>query len=133
MELIFGFKETSFEITGSKVYEQDVLFIDIHKCTTRISRADQDGRETARVDGAITVFSQENRLTYGFFNKRIERADPALTKNLFFYDIDVDVASSEARLQNLHERRCSFVFLYDAQYDPARGSLTTLVLHDEGE
>lgn len=132
MEAIFGMDKTTM-LASSETYEQDTLFIEILSSRSRVSGVN-GGRETARVIGTIVVFSQEDRLPYGFFIKRIEQAAAELKAPLFFYDIDVDDVESPARLQNLHERRCSFQFLYDSQYDPDRGSITSLTLsvNEEG-
>lgn len=123
---IFDVVKTTFS-APSESFEQDTLFINITKSTSRMSDMN-GGRQTAKVEGTITMYSQDNRLPFGFFNKRIGRADSSLTKDLFFYDIDVDVEGSLARLQNIHERRVGFIFLYDSQYDPDRGSLTSMDL-----
>ncbi len=126
LEAIFQFDKTTM-LAASDAYEQDTLFVEILSSRSRVSGAN-GGTETARVVGTLIVFSQEDRLPYGFFTKRIEQAAADLKAPLFFYDIDVDDVESPARLQNLHERRTSFLFLYDSQYDPDRGSLTSLTL-----
>lgn len=126
LEGIFGFEKTTM-LAPDANYEQDTLFVELVSARTRVSGAN-GGTETARVTGTLVVFSQDDRLPYGFFSKRIEQAAPDLTKPFFFFDIDVDDVESPARLQNLHERRTSFIFLYDAQYDPDRGTITTLTL-----
>jgi hypothetical protein len=126
MEAIFGMEKTTF-LAASESYEQDTLFIEITSSRSRVSGVD-GGKETARVVGTIVVFSQDDRLTYGFFTKRIENASADDKAPLFFYDIDVDDVGSLAREQNLHERRTSFVFLYESQYDPDKGTITDLTL-----
>ena len=123
---IFDVKKTTYDAPGDS-FEQDTIFVSIAKSTARVSDM-KGGRETAKVEGSLTMYSQNNRLPFGFFNKRIEQADKQYTNNLFFYDIDVDVEASPARLQNIHERRVGFIFLYDSQYDPERGQLTSLDL-----
>lgn len=122
LEGIFDFEKVTYDAV-SESYEQDTLFIEVWQCIARLSSF---GRQRAQVRGSLAVFSQANRLPFGYFNKRIERAKPALLRGLYFHNIDIDVASSPARLQNLHERRTDFVFFYDAQYDPERGQLTEL-------
>lgn len=123
---IFDVEKITYDAPGDS-FEQDTIFIAVAKCTTRVSDMN-GGRETAKVEGSLTMYSQNNRLPFGFFNKRIEKADKQYTDNLFFYDIDVDVETSPARMQNIHERRVGFIFLYDSQYDPERGSMTSLDL-----
>jgi len=124
LEAIFQLDKTTM-LASSEAYEQDTLFVEILSSRSRVSGAN-GGRETAKVTGNIVIFSQDDRLPYGFFTKRIEQASAELTKPLFFFDIDVDDVGSPARTQNLHERRTSFIFLYDSQYDPDRGSLTNV-------
>lgn len=124
--------ETIFETpitldAPSDDYEQDKIFVEITYARPRISNAN-GGREIARVVGSLIMFSQGDRLTYGFFSKQIEKSAGAVRAPLFFYDIDVDDPASPARLMNIHERRVSFVFLYDSQFDPDKGSLTELDL-----
>ncbi len=121
---IFGFRRVSFN-APSEVYEQDTLFIEIKNVLSRTS----SGMAYARIDGELVVYSQAEKLPYGHFNKRVEKADPVLTRPFFFHDFDTDIASSPARMMNLSERRTKFVFLYSGQYDPRQGSLTELDLH----
>jgi hypothetical protein len=118
---IFGFEKTTFD-APSDVFEQDTLFIEINQPRTRTS----EGVVYARVEGQLVVYSQDNKLTYGFFNKRIELAEYSLKKDFFFYDIDANIENSPARLQNITERRVSFVFFFKAQFDPRLGELTSL-------
>lgn len=123
---IFEFKKTSFDIpstdshTGS--FEQETLFIEISECPSRMT----DGMAYAKVTGSIVVFSQVDKMPYGYFSKKIHKADSSLTKDFFFYDIDLSPVSSPARVQNITERRVRFIYLYKAQYDPAHGSLTSV-------
>lgn len=128
LEAIFQIEKSTL-LAPSLQFEQDTLFIQIDQANPRVCSKD-GGRETAKVVGSLTVFSQDNRMPFGFFTKAIERADPELTRPFLFLDIDVDLASSPARVQNIHERRTSFVFLYDSQYDPNRGALTSIELED---
>lgn len=121
LQKIFGFEKVTFN-AYSDAYEQDTLFIEVQQPRVKTT----DGRAYARVTGQLIVFSQDNKMPYGFFNKRIEKAPNALTKDFFFYDIDVNNENSPARLQNITERRVSFVFFFSAQYDPKLGELTTL-------
>lgn len=128
LDKIFQFRKTTFD-DYSDEFEQDTLFIEVELSRPKISGKD-GGLQTARVVGSLVVFSQDNKLPFGYMAKQIEKADPALKANLHFYDIDSDRPDSQARLQNIHERRTSFVFLYDSQYDPDKGEITSLVLED---
>ena len=81
----------------------------------------------------MVIFAKgaDTRLPFGFFAKRIENADPELTKNFFFFDLDANALNSPARLQDISEIRGRFVFLYSAEYDPNQGELTSIELGDE--
>lgn len=121
LKAIFGVKKVTFDEPGES-YEQDCIFVEVLESQANTGQ----GKATAKVTGAIVMYSQRNKLAYGFFNKRLQNADPALTKPFFFFDIDVEAQNSPARLQNISERRASFVYLYSAQYDPNQGQLTSV-------
>ncbi len=121
LRAIFGVSKVTYDETGDS-YEQDCLFVEIQKSSSNTGQ----GKASAKVTGAIVMFSQRDKLTYGFFNKRLQQAAPELVNNFFFYDIDVEALNSPARLQNISERRASFVYLYSAQYDPNQGLITSL-------
>lgn len=125
LKQIFGLKKVTFDVPGDS-HEQDTLFVEVMENRTRIT----GNKATAKVQGALTVFAHGDRLPFGFFAKRIALADPELTKDFFFFDLDVNVLSSPARLQDLSEIRGRFVYLYSAQFDPNKGELQTLILGD---
>ena len=78
--------------------------------------------ERARVNGEIVIFANADKMPFGFFSKKINQADPRLTKDLFFHNMD----QNERRYQNIVERRCEFVFLYHGDYNPAKGEITSI-------
>lgn len=121
LKTIFGVKKVTFDEPGES-YEQDTLFVAIEECQSRATQ----GKAFAKVTGAIVMFSQHDKLPYGFFAKRVAQAPLEATKSFFFFDVDVDVLSSPARQHNISERRTRFVYLYSAQYDPNQGSLTSV-------
>ncbi len=122
---IFGMAKTTFDAPTVKQdgsFEQDTLFIEVTECNSRVT----EGMAYAKVQGSLIVFSQMDKMPFGFFHKKIQQADHSLTKELFFFDIDLNPASSPARFQNITERRVRFIYLYSAQYDPNHGSITSL-------
>ena len=125
LENIFGFKKTTYDAPSDQ-FEQDVLFISISNCFGRISG------ESAlmKIAGSITVYSQDDKLPYGFFQRKLEKADPEYSKDLFFTNFDTDLDNSPARTMNIHERKCDFVFLYKQQVDPNKGKLTSLEISE---
>jgi hypothetical protein len=119
LKKVFGFKKTSFDAPNAEAFEQDTLFIEIENVQSRATQ----GTMYARVQGRVTTFSQQENLTYCYFAKRLTLADPALTKKFFFYDMDREILSSPAKLQNLSERRTAFVFLFEKQFDPTQPAI----------
>lgn len=121
LKAIFGVKKVSFDEPGDS-YEQDCIFVFVQECKSNTGQ----GKATARVAGQLIMFSERDKLTFGFFNKKLQQAPAALTKPFFFFDMDTEALNSPARYQNISERRASFVYLYSAQYDPNQGELTSV-------
>lgn len=128
MHKIFGLEKTTYS-APSDAFEQDTLFIEVQDVQSNAG----EGKASCKVTGAVVIFSQGNKLPYGFFNKKIQQAKPEYKKDLFFFDIDTDAVNSPARIQNIHERRCSFIYLYKEQYDPNQGELTSVVFNGDEE
>lgn len=120
LERIFGLKRVTFNAPG-ETYEQDTLFVEIQECRTRATQ----GRCRAKVTGNLVLYTQVDKTPYGFFAKKLHKADLQDTKPFYFFNLDQDILGSEARYMNITERRCNFVFLYDEQYDPARHDMNT--------
>lgn len=112
---IFDVKRVRFE-APSESREQDTLFVEIDESRTAVTA----GRESARVSGTLTMFSQREKLPYGYFSKCIERSASDLTRPLIFSLAE----ANEETFQNLTTRSLGFTFLYSAQYDPNHGELT---------
>jgi hypothetical protein len=115
---IFQMGKSTYNTVSEECPEQDVLFITIEdaRCTSG------GGKESAIVKGFITVFSQNERLPYGFFEKKILKADNTLTKDLHFHDMD----QNAGQIMNLVGRRNHFTFLYQGIYDPNQGHITSI-------
>lgn len=118
---IFKIKKTTFDAYSDE-YEQDTLFIEVDDCHERV----HNGGVSMRVMGDLVYFSQVDRIKYGNMIKLLEQANAVDKKMFFFYDIDKQNVSSQARLQNIVERRISFVYLYNGEYDPDKGNITSL-------
>lgn len=128
LKSIFGFSKVTFS-APSEDYEQDTLFVEVDNVRSNTGQ----GRANAYVQGSLITFGQVGKIPYGFFHKRIKESDIELTKPIFIYDTDQNIASSNARLQNLEERRTRFVFLYSAQYDPNQGEITSVEFEETEE
>ncbi len=124
LKSIFKFEKVSFNAPSKEAAEQDCMFVEIDPARPRPYGKD---KISCKVSGILVVYSQSDRLPFGFFSKAIEQADPDDTRP-FIFSTEIDVAESQSRYQNIHERHLGFIFLYDTQYDPDRGSLTSINL-----
>jgi hypothetical protein len=125
LSAIFGFPKTTFNAPSTGPdgsFEQDTLFIQIDEAPFRAT----EGKAYCKVLGSLIVFSQLEKLPFGFFNRKIQMAPHELTEDFFFFDIDTVPANSPARIQNIAERRLRFIYLYSSQYDPAQGLITSV-------
>jgi hypothetical protein len=120
LEKIFGMKVTFDEPGESQ--EQGKLFIKIDKAMSAVKK----GREMSRAAGSIYAYARGESLPYGFFHKKINSADTALTLGLFFHNLD----ENENESNDIVKRKCGFVYLHSAEYDPRAGSLTELELSE---
>lgn len=122
---IFGFAKVTFNSPSDDAdgaFEQDCAFVEIDDCQSGAGF----GAAHCKVDGTLRTFTQDDKMPYGFLVKKLRQAPPALSKDLYFYAIDTNVPNSPSRIQNIHERRTRFVFLYIEQYDPDQGEITSV-------
>lgn len=115
---IFEVKKVSYALPSDKVPEQECLFINVENPNCMI----KDGRQKARVEGQAFMFAPADKLEFGYFSKRIIKADKELTKNLAFFDIEANTQ----QYQNIVQRSFRFVYFFDSQYDPETGSITSV-------
>lgn len=118
LKAIFRIPKVTYSAPSS--FEQDTLFVQIDSCRANPGK----GFASAIVQGTLTVYSQVDRMPYGFFAKQIGKAENKFKKDLNFFDMDQDVTSSEARMQNIREASCGFIFLFKEQYDMPKGDMT---------
>lgn len=125
LKAIFGIPKVSFD-DPSDSFEQDCIFVEI------LDSKNNTGTKTAsaKVTGTLIVFSQHEKLPFGFFNKKIQQADPKHTREFFFFDTDVEQPNGKAQMLNISERRTSFVYLYTGQYDPNQGDLNKIAFQE---
>jgi hypothetical protein len=122
LKKIFDFKKVTFS-TPSDSQEQETLFINVERANSYI----KEGRQISRVNGKLTVFANSDKLPYGYFSKCLEKASALDTKDLYFFDLEENAGT----YQNISERSMGFMFLYNSQYDPEIGSITSLEVNDE--
>ena len=76
------------------------------------------------VSGKATMVARAEQIPFGFFGKAIDAADPALTKDLFFFDLE----ENTPRFRDIVVRGFSFQYFFRSQYDPAVGTITSVDL-----
>jgi hypothetical protein len=117
LKAIFKVKDASYS-EPSSAKEQDTLFIKIDESRHQIL----DTREVARVSGSCLIFSDSDKLSLGFYSKAIFQASRELKDKFFFHEFE----SSENIYGNIAQRSFSFVYFYEKQYDPDKGSITSV-------
>ncbi len=124
LKKIFDLDKATFDLP-SESQEQEIIFIEVVSSKNNVS----DAKFKAKVTGKIRVFCNTEKLPYGYFSKKIAEADPADTKDLFFYDIE----ENNGTFRNIAERTMSFIYLFDVQYNPAIGEINELISDIEFE
>jgi hypothetical protein len=124
LQKIFGVKRVTFDMPedGDSV-EQDCLFISVDTGGTRAG----EGQLKHKISGTLRIYCENEKAPPGFFAKRIEEADSALTKPFFFYDVE----QVTPRYQNISERSARFLYLNLEQYNPSRGEITEVEFEEE--
>lgn len=116
LERIFDIDKVTFDKPGESK-EQKAVFVDVSKESVRVI----DAREIAKVEGVIHVFAPSNELPFGFFAKKLAKAKLEDVKGFFF-----GPEENVGVYRNVAERKFDFTFLFDSQYDPAIGTITSL-------
>jgi hypothetical protein len=115
---IFDIKKVSFS-QPSESNEQDTLFVKIASAKYRPNETKIIGR----VVGKITLYSNHEKLPFGFFIKQIQKSKVD-DKQLFFYNIEENNEYMAA--VDLVERSCEFIYFYSEDFDPAKGEINEL-------
>lgn len=119
LKRIFAMAKVTYDRPGES-QEQEALFIEISAARCRV----KDGRQISRATGTIHIFSQLEKIPFGYIAKCVAAADPADTAGLFFYNFE----ENKGTFRNIAERSADFLFLYDSQYDPNLGTLNQVNL-----
>jgi len=121
-EKIFNVNKVTYDSPGDS-QEQGCLFIDVDSCNPTI----KDGKALAIVTGQAYMYAPADKLPFGFFAKAIKKSDTALTKDLFFFNIE----NNAQRFQNIIQRGFSFTYFYRGQFDPEIGTITGITISIE--
>ncbi len=115
---IFQIPSVKFDMPGESK-EQETIFVEVDKSRQHF----KDGRVYAKVEGKLMLFAQSDKFPFGYLSKCIE-AHPAETKDLFFHDFEDNTRLYE----NIVERRLSFVYFFNSQYDPELGNINSIAI-----
>lgn len=124
LKKIFDMKKVTFDHVG-QAHEQECIFIEVESCKSSI----KDALQVALVKGKLRVFANNEKLPYGYFDKKLQAATSDDTKDLFFYDLE----ENSGYYGNLVERSMSFVYFFNSQYSPNLGSITSIDIETEYE
>lgn len=119
LKRIFDIDKVSYD-EPSESQEQEALFVLVEKSKNTI----KEKKEIAFVQGKVLVFGSADKMPYGYFSKKIQEADAADTRDLFFYDAE----ENKGTFKGIAERSMSFIYLYENQYNPERGTMTSINL-----
>jgi hypothetical protein len=122
LKRIFKVKKVTFD-RPSDSKEQECLFINVTSSMNSI----KDGRAKAKVIGEIFLIGNTEKLKFGYFSKCLAIADSSETSGLFFHTFE----ENNQGMQNIVQRKCSFVYFFDSQYDPDTGTITSVDITEE--
>lgn len=122
LQKIFDFTKATFAEPGES-QEQNVLFIEVQNAQNKVT----DKVFKSRVTGQVTVFGIYERLPFGYFSKCIDKADPELKKDLFFFDFEANTKIFQDKVQ----RTFNFIYLFSGQYDPDLGSIDSIEIEEQ--
>lgn len=118
LKRIFDLEKVTYH-ASSDSQEQECIFIKVQSSKNHVS----DGRFRGRVTGQVNVFGNIDKLPYGYFSKKIAESKIADVKDFLFYDFEENVET----IDNICQRTLSFIYLFDMQYNPNLGELTSIV------
>ena len=118
---IFGISRVSFAEPSAE-NEQNVLFVNITNCKTSFAAKNI----YFEVRGGITLYSINERLPFGYFQRKIELAKKEDAERFFFYNIEENLQYGGQ--VGLTERTCDFVFTYSTDFNPNRGEINEINL-----
>lgn len=107
---------------ASDEYEQEKIFINV----TEVQSQPRNKKMNFHVTGFLQIFSQHEKIPFGYMQRCLELASAEYTKNLFLFQVDQEIANSGARLINLSERRAQFSFMTNVDFNPNQGKITSV-------
>lgn len=116
LERIFEL-QVSFDIPSDS-REQEKIYVQVDQNRTTIT----EKKEIAKVTGQLRIFANQSKLPLGYIAKKIAAASAADRKDFFFYDVE----EAAGTYNNIVERSLGFVYFYSNQYNPERGTMSSI-------
>lgn len=116
LKRIFDLDKVSYDLPGES-QEQEGLFISVDKAHCKTV----DARQIAKVEGKLTVYAEAGKMPFGYLAKQLAKADLADVRGFFF-----GPEENEGTFMTIVKRSFAFTFLFDSQYDPDIGSITSI-------
>lgn len=120
---LFEFKQVTLD-APSESLEQDKLFVEVEQNDTRL----KDGLMTGRLRGRIKCYASNDKIPFGYFNKKIQE-HKTLSNKFVFFEID----RNNPIFRDKVERSVGFIYFFSGQYDPDLGTLNTLKTYEVNE
>ena len=114
---IFDLKKVTFNAPSSSD-EQDVLFVNVNETEMSV----KDNMLFCKATGVASIYARSDKLPLGYFEKKIQEAPFALTKDFFFYHMDVN----EPIMINISKVSFSFVHFFSGQYNPHSDNISSI-------
>lgn len=115
---IFDLPKVSYSKPSGESREQNILFVDVIKAVPTA----KPGQAKCRVTGELTLYAPFNKIPFGYFEKKLQKASAADTAPFYFYNME----ENSKVTGDIVERKCSFIYFFATEYDPEHGSLTSV-------
>jgi hypothetical protein len=116
LKRIFDLDKVTYDLPGES-HEQEGLFIAVDKAHCKTV----ESRQIAKVEGKITVYAESGKMPFGYLAKKLAKSEIEDVRGFFF-----GPEENEGTFMSLVKRSFAFTFLFDSQYDPAIGSITSI-------
>lgn len=120
LKAIFGVKKVTYDQPGES-NEQECIFVEVEKSMNRVI----DKRFIARVNGTLTIVGSNDKMPYGFFNRKIAEAKNEFLKGLAFFDFE----RNNRVFRNIVQRTVEFTYFFNEQYDPNLGLINQVTIN----
>ncbi len=117
LKRILDLDKVTFDIPGES-QEQEAAFIQVETAQTRLV----DKRQIARVTGTLRIFANSEKMPYGYLSKQLAKAASSDTRSWTFHKFD----ENRGTYRNIVERLATFTYLFDSQFDPSLGTITSV-------